>query len=108
MSKRKLEKDSVFKILVNDDQENVGDKFDEYCDRDGQSDSEEEHISEASEDDDDELSCESDIDLYKRKLRVRYVNVVKVQAKKARVLNTRKKLPMSREKRPLSFRKNKM
>lgn len=66
--------------------------MDEFYDRDEQSDSEVEHISEASEDDDDELSCKTDIELYKRKLRVRYVHVVKVKAKNTKVSNSRRKV----------------
>ncbi|XP_037052002.1 piggyBac transposable element-derived protein 4-like [Bradysia coprophila] len=90
MPKRKLEKDSFLKIIVNDDLENCEDESD--CDHDEQSDSEEEHISEASEDDDDELSCESNIALFQRKLRVRYVDVVKLRSKQAKVPTTRRKI----------------
>lgn len=93
MSKRKLEKDNFLKILGHADEENLEDKFDECCDRNEQSDSEEEHISEASEDDDDELSCETDTGFYKRKLRVRYVNVVKAKATKTEVSTARRKVP---------------
>lgn len=92
MPKRKLEKDKIIQIIVNDDEENFTDKFDDCCDRDEYSDSEEEHISEASEDDDDELSCEADIGCYKRKLRVRYVNVRKVKPKKLKVKSARQKV----------------
>lgn len=91
MPKRKLEKDSFLKIIVNDDQENCEDELDKGY-RDEQSDSEQEHISEASEDDDDELSCETNVALFKRKLRVRYVNVVKLNAKQAKVSTTRQKI----------------
>lgn len=100
MSKRNLEKDQLFKILIDDNQGNSGDMFEhECCDRDELSDSEEEHISEASEDDNDELSCESDIDDVplknchrKRKFPISGQNV---QAKKRKVLNNRRNMHLA-------------
>lgn len=87
MSKKNSKKDRSLKIIVKDDQKNDAYELNEEFDFDEQSDSEQEHISEASEDDDDELSCESDIDtLVKRKVPVRIRNV---KVKRPKVSNTR-------------------
>lgn len=67
MSRKKLEKDQILKLLVDESEENCGDECDELCDE--FSDSEMEHISEASEDDVDELSCDMDYEplIYRKK-----------------------------------------
>lgn len=95
MTKNKSEKGQLFKILVDGSEENFGDEFNEVCD--DTSDSEVEHISDASEDDDDELSCDADdIPLIylmnhcdKRKYIVRGTNV---RLEKREVINTRAKV----------------
>lgn len=75
--KKKVENDQLFKLSVGGREENCADKFMEVCDE--ASDSEIEHISEASEDDDNELSFDIDdiplIYLRKKKSVVRGTNV---------------------------------
>lgn len=95
MSKNSLEKRRASKIPVNNDEDN---EFDEDFNVDEHSDSEEEHISEASEDDDDELSYEID-GRSKRKIVVRHPNV---KTKKRKISNNRRNSAIASPKKLLN------
>lgn len=89
MSKKRSEKE----LLVDINEENCEDEFNEICDE--VSDSEIEHISEASEDDDDELSCDTDnipLTYLINGNRQSIVSGTSVRMKKRKLLNPRPKV----------------
>ncbi|KAG4073526.1 hypothetical protein HA402_000750 [Bradysia odoriphaga] len=93
MPKNTLKRRRDSKILTKDDREIISAfDYDEICDFDDKSDSEEEHISDASEEDD-ELSYNSDIDTRKFIIKSRVKRVAKHKA-----INSRRKVCVTKRK----------